>query len=91
MRIIAWFINAETDVEWQLAAKIKQLSEWVEQNKPFGEYDVLIIPARENKFCIIDSEEEILSGMSKEDVNKWVHSAKTKIEECITVELELRQ
>lgn len=90
-RIIAWFVNADTDVEWQLAAKLKQISEWIEENKPFGECDVLVIPARENKFCVVNSEEDLLSDMTKEDINKWIYSSKTKVEECITVNLELRQ
>lgn len=80
--ILVWFIKVDDFPTYAANAKAKQLSDWVEKYKPFGDIEVMIIASNENKISQIKNEGDI-SGMSIEDI-------KNKIEDFVTINLDLK-
>lgn len=80
--IIVWFVKTDKFPTYVANAKIKQLHDWVEKYEPFGDVKVIIIQSDENKISQIKNEEGV-------DLTS-IDDIKSKIEDCITANLDLK-
>lgn len=87
---IVWFVDVKDMQSWSVGAKIKQLSDWVDRERPFGnKYDVVIIPSDENKFSILKTETDFRENFQG-DPDKWLCAVKDRLEDCLTIHLSIQ-
>jgi len=87
---VVWYIDVSELESWVVAAKIKQLSDWLEHERPFGSrFDVVIIPSKENKVSILKSEEDFREDFQG-DLDNWLHKVRDQLEDCLTIHLSLQ-
>lgn len=83
-----WFVNLDNVPSYMVAAKSKQLIDWVEKEKPFGDdFAVVIVPSKEDKVCILKTEKEFLEDFHGDSL-EWLASVKNKLEDCLTINLD---
>jgi C4-type Zn-finger protein len=78
---LAFFINTLKFPPYAATAKVAQIKDWIDKVKPFGEHDVTVIMADENKLYFINEEEDLNSYFDG-DYKEWVNKLKTKLKEC---------
>lgn len=87
---VVWFVDVKGMQSWSVGAKIKQLSDWVERERPFGnKYDVVIVPSDENKFSILKTETDFRENFQG-DPDKWLHAVKDRLEGCLTIHIPVQ-
>lgn len=86
-RTILWFIDATGLPGHLLPAKMMQIRDWVQKTQPFGEdANFLIVPARENKFSILETDEEFKGKFTSEkQAIEWLASVKSQLKDCLEV------
>ena len=80
-----WYINATGLPGPLLGAKMAQIRDWTEKYL-VGDtgMTVLVIPAREDKFCLLETEEEFkLSFKTEKEAVDWLAANKSKFKECL--------
>jgi hypothetical protein len=83
---LAWFIDTKNMKDYEANAKLKQLNAYIEKTKFFNKFHVMLIPAKENKFTIIETEEDLkLNFDDKKELENWLESIKNKMKDCLTV------
>lgn len=89
---IVWFIDFRDYTEqWAISAKLKQLNDWVNGSRPFGnKYNVILVPSKENKFCILKDAEEFKEDFDG-DYEKWLCGITNKLTHCLTVDIPLQK
>jgi hypothetical protein len=74
--------------DYQAHAKCKQLAEYTNKTKFFNSFHVMIIPAKESKFQILEDPNDIdLAKLRKDpkEFENWLASIKHKLKDCLTV------
>lgn len=86
---IIWFVDATGLPGSLLSAKMMQIRDWVQKTNPFGEdTNFLIVPARENKFSLLETDEEFKGKFTSEkQAIDWLASVKNKLKDCLEVHL----
>jgi hypothetical protein len=83
---LVWFIDCSGMKDYEINAKLKQLMNYTNANRFFSTFQLLIIPAKENKFQILDSDIEI--NKDPKELENWLESIKNKLKNCLTVYLK---
>ena len=82
-----FFIDVSGMQSYVVAAKCKQMSDWMNINNPFGsKYNVIIIPSNENKVCLLKTNKEFLNEFHGDSL-EWLSNVRDKLEDCLTINL----
>lgn len=85
-----WFVDMSNEPSYLASAKCKQLIDWVEKENPFGDnFSVVIIPSKEDKFCILKTEKDFLEDFHGNSL-EWLESIKNSLENCLTINLNVK-
>ncbi len=86
-RTIIWFIDATGLPGALLSAKMMQIRDWVQKTNPFGDdANFLIVPARDNKFSLLETEEEFKGKFTSEKLAlEWLAGVKDKMKDCLEI------
>jgi vesicle coat complex subunit len=85
---LAWFIDTKNMKDYEANAKLRQLNDFIDKTKFFNKFHVMVIPAKENKFSIIETEEDInIQFSDKKELENLLSTIKGKFKECLTVYL----
>ncbi len=84
-RTIIWFVDATGLPGSHLSAKMMQIRDWVQKTNPFGDdANFLIVPARDNKFALLETDEEFKGKFTSEkQALEWLASVKDKMKDCL--------
>jgi len=90
MTNIVWFIDVANLPSSLANAKVKQLSDWIGKDNPFGDgYRVIIIPSNENKFSLIKTKDDLKEDHG-DNVDEFINKIKYKLEDCLTINLSYK-
>lgn len=85
-----WFVDLSEVPAYLTNAKCRQLIDWVDKEKPFGdEFNVVIVPSKEDKVCILKTETEFLENFHGDSLD-WIASVKNSLEDCLTINLDVK-
>lgn len=87
---LIWFVDCSGMQDYQAHAKCKQLATYTSKTKFFNAFHVLIIPSKENKFQILEDQNDLgflEMKQDKKEFDNWLATIKNRLRDCITVNL----
>ena len=82
--LLVWFVDCTGLKDFQMNAKMKQLSDYSTKTKFFNKFHVLVVPSKENKFQILNETVDVLPTDPKE-LENFLTTIKHKLKDCLTV------
>jgi hypothetical protein len=82
---LVWFIDSGKMRDFEIHAKMKQMADYTNKTKFFNRFNMLIVPAKENKFQILEPMENLPSD--KKELENFLETVKHKLKDCLTVYL----
>lgn len=88
---VIWFVKMDNMESWIVSAKLKQLHEWINDNRPFGDdINLVIVPSDENKISFLRAEKDIREDFHG-DFDDWLYNIKGTLEDCLSVNLQYKK
>ena len=79
---LVWFVDCSDMKDWQAHAKMKQLADYTNKSKFFRRFNLMIVPAKENKFQILENDSDFPAD--PKELENHLESIKNKLKDCLT-------